>query len=268
VTMITKRLPTARPIVRKTARPLGLVVRVGPSLFDRKPTVVVLTGFRASKNRKTGKMLQAWILREDISPTEAVQTAGDFSICGDCKHRGQFGERSCYVVVPQAPLQVWKTYHAGSYTDAQDWTVEELAAVIQGRKIRFGAYGDPAAAPVGLWRKLATASGGWTGYTHQWLKRRSQGLSEVIMASADTVEERAAAAAKGWRTFRVRAPGEALEAGEISCPASPEAGERTNCADCGLCKGQARPAKSISILVHGSGASKFEAARENELVLV
>lgn len=245
-----KRLPTARP--------LGLVVYRGPSMIDRAPIVVVVTGIRnKSENRKTGAVMQTWIVRADMTPIEAVNTGEDYSVCGDCKHRGPFGARSCYVVVPQAPHQVYKTFREGGYTDATDWTQAELEAVFRGRKIRFGAYGDPAAAPVMLWRRLAAASGGWVGYTHQWRKHRVRGLTKYVMASVDSADEKEEACEAGWRTFRVRTAWEGLDDDEIACPAAPEGGERTDCERCQLCRGQARPAKSVAIVVHGSGAKVF-----------
>jgi hypothetical protein len=48
--------------------------------------------------------------------------------------------------------------------------------------------------------------------------------------------------------------------GEITCPASDEAGKRTDCNSCGLCNGVAREhdaRKSIAINVHGIGKSSF-----------
>lgn len=249
------------------SRPLGLVVYQGPSMLDRAPIVVVLTGFRPSGNRKTGKMLQAWILRSRISPVEAVNSDRDFSVCGDCKHRGFFIDRTCYVVVPQAPLVVYKTYKMGRYVDVRSWTKRELETVLSGRKIRFGAYGDPAAAPIDLWRRLAAVAGGWTGYTHQWQRHRAQGLAQFVMASVDSAEEAAEAESLGWRTFRVRTGFESLADDEVVCPAAPEGGSRTTCEQCGLCRGQSSVAKNISILAHGHGAAKFSAAREKELAL-
>jgi hypothetical protein len=84
-------------------KPNGLVLYRGPSQLDGAPIIVVATGIAgASRNAKTGDLIQTWILREDISPTEAVKTGADASICGTCPHRGTISEgknigRSCYV---------------------------------------------------------------------------------------------------------------------------------------------------------------------------
>ena len=84
-------------------------------------------------------------------------------------------------------------------------------------------------------------------------------MRPYLMASVDTEGEYLEAKASGWRTFRVRAHGERLQAREISCPASAESGHRTQCVRCGLCDG-ARDndvRKDISIVVHGVGARNF-----------
>jgi len=51
--------------------------------------VVIATGFSTpSDNRKTGDMIQIWILVRSVSPTEAIRTGLDRLICGSCVHRG------------------------------------------------------------------------------------------------------------------------------------------------------------------------------------
>ena len=62
------------------------IIYQGPSLLDGLPIVAIAT--YSDKNTKTGKVLQTYIMRSDISPLEASKTGQDFSICGDCKFRG------------------------------------------------------------------------------------------------------------------------------------------------------------------------------------
>ena len=62
------------------------VIYDGPSEIDGKPIVAIAqvkTG-----NRKTGDMVQTWILRSDVDPITASRTGEDVSICGDCPHKG------------------------------------------------------------------------------------------------------------------------------------------------------------------------------------
>ena len=116
----------------------GYVLQRSISPIDNAPIVVIAT--MESSNRKTGNMVQVWILRDDINPVEALNTGADVSICGDCPHRKQSdGSRSCYVNVGQAPNSVWKSYKAGKYGEFKDLNLSSL----HNRKIRWGAYGDP-----------------------------------------------------------------------------------------------------------------------------
>lgn len=246
-------------------KPNGLVLYKGPSLLDGKPIVVIATGLaNSSSNSKTGDIIQTWIIRSDIKPTDAINTGDDASICGSCPHRGTIENgknvgRSCYVTVFQAPLNVYKTYHRGRYPL---WNGDP--EVFSGRKVRLGAYGDPAAVPRKVWRDVLAKASGWTGYTHQWANLHiDDRLRQWCMASADSAGEQAVAEARGWRTFRVRTSEENLAVTEIACPASDEAGKVTQCANCMLCGGGSKLAKSIAIIAHGSAAkvNAFNAAR-------
>jgi hypothetical protein len=84
-------------------------------------------------------MIQCWILREDVDPVSAERTGQDASVCGDCALRGN----GCYVLLHQAPLQVWRAYHAGCYPPFH----KRHEHLFLGREVRIGAYGDPAAVP-------------------------------------------------------------------------------------------------------------------------
>ena len=86
------------------------------------------------------------------------------------------------------------------------------------------------------------------------------------MASTDSIAETAEAHAAGWRTFRIRKPGELPIVGEIDCPASDEQGHRLQCVDCMICNGcgpnDTAARVSVSIVAHGRGANAI-ARREN-----
>lgn len=221
----------------------------GASQLGGWPIVVIATP--DSDNVKTGPMWQTWILRRDVHPMAAVDDQSDAGVCGDCKHRPvHLG--TCYVQLAWAPSGIWRAYREGHYTRGLP---KHLTA-----SIRFGAYGDPVAAPFELWSllaSLATKAGfGWTGYTHQW-RSCSQQFKFLLMASVDTLDEQREAQQLGWRTFRVKTPEEAQLPSEITCPASAEAGHRTTCAECLLCQGTSRPTKDICIRIHGSTQLPF-----------
>jgi hypothetical protein len=222
----------------------------GPSQLDGAPIIVLLTGLgRSSKNTKTGGMLQTWILRKDIAPHKALKTGQDASVCGKCPLRpslfvkGDVSDRQCYVKVFQAPLSTWK-----ANKDLPVTAPDVARGIIGGRNLRRGSYGDPAAVPARVWRALEGANG--TGYTHQW---RDRDLSSHVMASVHSLGERDQAMARGYRTFRIITDVAEVTKGEILCPASKEAGAKTQCAKCNLCngsKGSTDNRKTIAIVAH------------------
>ena len=78
-------------------------------LHEDSARVIIATGFESpSDNRKTGPMIQIWILVRSMDPVRAIQEGLDRLICGNCVHRGDGagGGRSCYVNVGQAPLGI------------------------------------------------------------------------------------------------------------------------------------------------------------------
>lgn len=255
----------------------GLVLYRGPSMIDGAPIVVIATGLKnGSSNVKTGDLIQTWILREDVSPTDAVNSGDDVSICGTCPHRGTIVDgrnvgRSCYVTIFQAPLNVWKTYKRGGYEDAglgapHEGNLDRAYAAriaFQGRRVRLGAYGDPAAVPFWIWDCALSWSQANTGYTHQWRVCDPQ-FARYVMASCDNAQDYVDAKASGYRTFRVRAAGEALNAREVVCPASAEAGHKTTCAACVACGGHGSKARvDIAIIVHGAAGKVNAFAARN-----
>lgn len=216
-------------------------------LHEDSQRVIIATGFaHASDNRKTGNMVQIWILVKSVNPVEAIKQGLDRLICGNCVHRGINGSgRSCYVNVGQAPLGIWKAWKAGRYPTLQ------FMDIFAGRKVRFGAYGDPTWIPLPLALAIAGVSSGWTGYTHQWRKPSLQGWKTLLMASVDSIAELVIARSMGWSTFRV---GSEASVGESLC-ASEAIG--TPCSVCLLCAGARGGIESVHIPPHGTGARHF-----------
>jgi hypothetical protein len=245
----------------QVTRPNAAILYRGPSMLDGAPIVVVATGLRGkSSNVKTGNVVQTWILREDADPLAISRAGRDASICGECPHRRSLGG-SCYVTLHQAPLSVWRAYARGSYGTAP-LPRESLPALFEGRTVRLGSYGDPAAVPLAVWESALSQASGWLGYSHQWRRPgvTAAGLGRFTMASCDSEADRAAAVSLGWRTFRVRTADAPVMRGEFVCPASAEAGKRRTCETCGACAGAdpSRPfAVSPVIIAHGGLASRF-----------
>jgi len=234
----------------------GVVLYEGPSMIDGRPIVVIVTGLDDdSDNLKTGAMLQSFIMRQDVSPSEAIKTGEDSSVCGTCIHRpllaAETGEPRCYVTVFQAPRSVWQCWTRGGYRMA---TAADRV-LLSGLSFRFGTYGDPAAAPVEAWPNTPRKR---TGYSHLWQSEVAAPYKAQVMASVDSGLEYLKARAAGWRSFRVEDnPYNPMMPGEIVCPASEEGGKRATCDTCGLCngnphEGRSRVPASVRILDHST----------------
>lgn len=226
----------------------------GPSELDGKPIIGIISGLgRGSSNVKTGETYQTYIIRDDLSPIDAIRSGADKSVCGDCQHRSGSDGRSCYVQVQNAPTSLWKI------RDTLPNLGSDSARFAPEIMVRLGSYGDPAALPDLILRGLVYHRR-WLGYTHQWRdipQARVKFLQSVLMASVDSAEERRKAEDRGWRTFRVMRHSE-LRADETLCPASKEAGYRATCLDCGLCdgaRGLLDSRRSIAIYGHGGIAA-------------
>jgi hypothetical protein len=215
------------------------VIYEGLSPVDNMPIVGIITNLnRASENRKTGDMAQVYILRADVRPVEAVATGADVSTCGNCPLRPTLATGAkCYVntgwlgklwdSIPNLPRL--------NPVAVGDWLESSKL------ELREGAYGDPAMIPNWIRRELNRGRG--TSYTHQWNEPWiDPNASDYSMASVQTVDEKNAANAMGYRTYRVTSGD--LEPDEILCP---EITSGANCKDCGLCAGNRVQAKNIVI---------------------
>jgi hypothetical protein len=230
-------------------KPSGLILYQGPSALDGARNIVAIATL-ASNNRKTGNMVQVWILSDDIHPVQLSADKLDHVICGNCSHRQSLGG-ACYVNIGQAPAAVFKAYKRGLYPSFDPSIHSRL---FRGRKIRLGAYGDPAAMPYEIADHIVSLSDGHTAYTHQ---QRHKGFDarflSLCMVSADTPKQAIAAHSIGARTFRIAVDiTERLE-NEIECLSDSNG---LSCHDCGICKGSSAPV-NIVIAVHGSRKGNF-----------
>jgi len=247
----------------------GIVLYEGPSMLDGAPVVVIVNKItQASANAKTGRMTQSFIIRSDVDPIAALRLGLDASVCGDCLHRPDAnGVRTCYVNVGRSVMSVWGAYQRGRYArPGVDYDPAILSELFSGLAFRAGTYGDPVAAPYQLWRRCTVKAAAVNGYTHQWRNGRFAPFRFLCMASADSVGDLEEAHARGWRTFRVRTAAEpVLAKREAVCPASAEAGKRTDCATCRACGGLRAKAKvSMVIVAHGATAKRF--GRETAII--
>lgn len=228
----------------------GFVLYEGPSMLTNEPIVAIAT--LRSANTKTGDMVQTWIMRSDMAPLQALDERADGAICGGCPLRKSIGG-SCYVNVAWAPQGIWKAWQRGNYPKATD----KHLAMLNGRKVRLGAYGDPAAVPYEVWERVTAEANAYTGYTHQiGHKRFDHRILNYCMVSADTPKAALKAQSLGFRTFRVKVAGAPMLPGEVECLADSDG---LTCEECGLCRGKNTPAPSVVIDVHGSLKGRFTA---------
>lgn len=236
-----------KPVAVAAKQSKSGIIYQGPSLLDGKPIVVI--ALLTDSNDKTGaQTLQTYVIRSDIAPSLASKTGEDYSVCGNCKHRGQAHNdsegpnqalnRTCYVLLFQAPRTVYATFKRRGYP------VVDAASIGKDRFVRLGSYGDPACVPATVWQALLSGASGHTGYSHQMQTKGAVVDYGTMMVSADTKQQASGYHLNGKRTFRVipvvewEAKGnKALLKTEIICPASKEAGARVQCNTCQLCSG-------------------------------
>lgn len=230
----------------------GVIVYEGP-----KYVCIATNLFKPSQNEKTGPMIQVTMMRSDMSPTQAIKTGADATICFACKHRGM----SCYVNVAQSVESIYKTYKKGKYPnickdpskitgydDIQTYLNDGVWDLFDGVSIRFGSYGDPVRIPYPILEKMISKAKGFTGYTHQWQNGAFQAYKKYFMASVDTMLEYKKAKEMGWRTFRVSPEWTIKSKDEKPCEFSLNS---TQCIDCLKCCGTTSNEKDIYVKVHG-----------------
>ena len=223
-----------------TNRPHG-VLWEGRSLIDDAPIVAIATA--GSANRKTGPMIQVWILRADMPPHLAKREGRDVSVCGHCAMR-----EACYVVTAHSPRSVWEAFDAGLYSPVAPGAFARSA-------IRWGAYGDPALLPAELVHACNAAARGWTGYTHLYRRPWAQWCRGVFMASVETGAQEEQLRAEGWGTFRVGLKDGSDVGSTTLCPYDKVG---TTCIECRACDGGAR---AIYVAAHGAAANAVPAER-------
>jgi hypothetical protein len=252
-----------------------IVLYNGPSWLDGAPIVCVAT--LRSTNRKTGEMIQTWVMRADVGPLDASKLALDASVCGQCPRRWSLGG-DCYVNLGQASRSVWAHWERSGCPNA-NWA-QHVDALRQGARhgFRMGSYGDPWAVPFQVWRDVLAAlePPTHTGYTHQW-RRGSDDPEHVawlrahVMASVDSPSEALQARSLGWRYFLAVAPDVTPPARTVLCLAERDVNARA-CQECGMCNGAGGPngarVASVYLVEHGSRSQGKHKERRSDALAV
>lgn len=256
---------------------LGFVMYEGPSLIGQGDVAAVAT--LNSVNRKTGNMVQVWILPRHQGTLEAVRAGDNSAACGSCPLMGvpyqeevtrsdgevytviKLRNRVCYVNLGRLDSTVVKAYEKGRYATYNRRIHERW---LRGRDIRLGAYGDPAAIPDHLIIYLATVGSGYTGYSHQLFaleEERASLLAKYLMASCHTPAQHAEAVRRGWRPFTIVSKNQPQPMDAIECPFYTHG---IQCEDCQLCQGLQKEAKPIFVRAHAAVARNLPAIQNQE----
>ena len=250
---------------------MPIVIYLGPSMLDGSPIVVLAS--TGSSNVKTGPMVQTWIMRADMHPSEASATSSDVSVCGLCPRRHALGG-DCYVQIVHAPRSVWESWDRQG-SPGTNWTengaILPLTQDARDHGLRLGSYGDPMAVPFGVWADLidALAPRSVVGYTHQWSTTFDQTgaawFRENLMASCDSVAEASLARELGWRFFLATDSNDPQIDRVVQCPATRDVNPLT-CERCGACSGAGTGA-SVYLVEHGM-RSQSKAKRSASLAVL
>lgn len=213
-----------------------------------------------SDNRKTGDMVQVWLIAENESPLDARKLGLYRIVCGDCPVVS-----ACYVNLAHRPRTLYEAYRAGQYPD---YVLGAYDDVIASKGVRFGAYGDPVLLPLWLVQHLAAlAEGAYTGYTHQWRRPEYQIFRPYFMASVETEEDCRLAESLGWRWYMVTTK-ESIP-GAVLCPHQNTKLDRlVLCNTCWACNGAQRDvsARQRANIIASPTGHNHAAARWNKLM--
>ena len=228
--------------------------------LDGQNIFVVRKGFTTNQKISNGKPLvqtytfsvKQWQLASTRKGFEMKEFfALDESNCLDCPYSGNSGTGKCYThkfMQYTGFLAMLRSIKADQVTPL---TSQKRAAIIKmctESYVRFGTYGEPSLLSVDLVKQMAEASSTWTGYTHQYAKPWAKDYGQYFMASVHNQAEAADTRDKAYRSFIASQDGSELA---VSCPASKEAGFKSNCAACGLCSGiLGKGKKDVKILEH------------------
>jgi hypothetical protein len=230
-------------------KPTGYLIHEGDTNGQKFFVVATLK----STNEKTGAMIQVFIMLADVHPAAAVKSGLDaHTICQGCPFASGKG---CYVNIAFAPSQVYNGYKRGIYPKLFP---KDYKKVFGGKKVRFGAYGNPTLLPFSVAKAIAKVSAGWTGYFHNWNTMKpaeARKWNGLFMASTETQNSYKLAKEMNLRVFHV-SPFKPLE-NAIECVNS---SHQIKCQNCLLCAGLSKPAKDIWIAPHGNAGNTLPKA--------
>lgn len=175
----------------------------------------------------------------------------DKSNCLDCPYSGNQGAGGCYTHKFNQYVGFLSMLRSIKHSELTPLDRDKQGDIVEmcfNSYVRFGTYGEPSLMPKHLIEAITWVAKSWTGYTHQWNKDWAKDYGKWFMASVHNETEANTASDKAYRSFIATTDG---NENAVSCPASAEAGFKSNCAKCGLCSGTlGKGNTNIKILEH------------------
>lgn len=199
---------------------------------DKIINVVVL---KHSETSKLGDDLL--IATYHFSVDQFFNFRNDKENCLDCPYSYNAGNGKCYTHKGNSRVGLSSMIRRLSKLNITEFNNEKwneflnICTAFKTKFIRFGVYGEPIFLTIKQIEDL-THNKKWSGYTHQWFNKHE--YKKYFMASVHTSDEGTIAENMGWRFFMA---GKEESKRSVNCPASKEAGKKSNCQTCVLCNG-------------------------------
>ena len=202
---------------------------------------LAFTALNGSNNRKTGDMVQTYLIDKERLISEPKTFGAKCEACpmvNKCYvSRDKLSVRKALVKLTQG--------EATSYAFA---TLDEVLPLLQGRLIRLGTYGDPSAIPLRDLARICESAKGHTGYTHFW-REVDADYSAYLMSSCESLSDELLSNALGYRAFRVLLDDQETHETTQKSVQCLNASVGLTCAECLLCSGT-KGKGSSNIYIH------------------
>ena len=225
----------------RTLAPSKPVKRASAYVVEYPSFYLAFTALNGSENRKTGNMVQTYLIDKERLISEP-KTFG--AKCEQCPmvdkcyvSRDKLSVRKALVKLTQG--------EATSYAFA---TLDEVLPLLQGRLVRLGTYGDPSAIPLDDLKRICESAKGHTGYTHFW-REIDTDYSAYLMSSCESLSDELLSNALGYRAFRVLLDDQETHETTQKSVQCLNASVGLTCAECLLCSGT-KGKGSSNIYIH------------------
>ena len=235
------------------------IPRLSKSYIIHEDADVFIVASSKSSNVKTGDMIQIWILDNTRHPVESRRDKHD--ALNQCKGCVLASGNGCYVNANPLSAIYRKHKSDNPYPQLVAGSLE-FRRFFSGKKVRFGAYGNPSMIPLPLTQSIANLASKWTGYFHDWHMMSpddARAYGKYFMASCVSTNYQDAQAL-GLRTFTTVASVPDDQQTGMECLADSHG---MQCAECGLCDGTNRRGgklPNVWIKVHGYQTKKASVA--------